>query len=148
MKKILFVCHGNICRSPMAEFIFKHLVKEAGREDEFQVESGAVSDEEVGNPIYPAALRQLKAHGVRVTEHYARQLKRKDYEKYDLFIGMDRSNLLKMQRIFGGDPEGKIHLLLDYTQSPGDVADPWYSQNFEAAWRDIEGGCRALLEMV
>lgn len=148
MKRILFICHGNICRSPMAEFIFKHLADQAGRGDEFQVGSAAVSSEEEGNPIYGPALRQLKSHGIPVSEHYAWQIGRKDYGKYDLFVGMDQSNLRRMLTIFGGDPLGKVHLLKDYTDHPGDVADPWYSGNFDAAWRDIEAGCRGMLSKV
>lgn len=146
MIKILFVCHGNICRSPMAEFIMKAAVRAAGLEARFQVDSAAVSREEIGNPIYPPAQRQLRAHGVPFDDHRARQMTRADYGAYDLLVGMDGSNLAAMRRICGGDPDGKLRLLMEYTRTPRDVADPWYSGDFDAAWRDIESGCRALLD--
>ena len=143
--RILFVCLGNICRSPMAEFIFKALVREAGLSDRFTADSAATSDEERGSPIYPPARRQLTAHGVPFTDHRARQLTRADYDRYDLLIGMDPGNLAAMRRICGGDPEGKLRLLLSYTGEGRAVADPWYTGDFDCAWRDIERGCRALL---
>lgn len=146
MVKILFICHGNICRSPMAEFIMKAAVRAAGLEARFQVDSAAVSREEIGNPIYPPAQRQLRAHGVPFDDHRARQMTRADYGAYDLLVGMDGSNLAAMRRICGGDPDGKLRLLMEYTRTPRDVADPWYSGDFDAAWRDIESGCRALLD--
>ena len=145
MKKILFVCLGNICRSPMAEFVMKDLVKKAGLTSQFHIESAATSREEIGNPVYPPARRKLSEHGISCGGHAARQLTNADYEKYDLLIGMDQANLRNMRRICGGDPEGKLHLLLDYTGSPGDVADPWYTGDFEATWRDVLAGCRGLL---
>jgi len=143
--RILFVCLGNICRSPMAEFIFKELVRAAGLSARFTADSAATSDEERGNPIYPPARRQLTAHGVPFTDHRARQLTRADYDRYDLLIGMDPNNLAAMRRICGGDPEGKLRLLLSYTGENRAVADPWYTGDFDCAWRDIERGCRALL---
>ena len=146
MPKILFVCHGNICRSPMAEFVMKRLVEEAGRADEFEIASAATSTEEIGNPVYPPARRKLAEHGIRCDGKTARQLRRSDYDHYDLLIGMDQYNLRNMQRMYGGDPDGKIHLLLDYTDRPGDVADPWYTDNFDATWRDCLEGCTGLLE--
>ncbi|MBP5716060.1 MAG: low molecular weight phosphotyrosine protein phosphatase [Bacteroidales bacterium] len=146
MKKILFVCHGNICRSPMAEFIMKRLVADAGREEEFEIASAATSTEEIGNPVYPPARRKLAEHGISCAGKTARQLTRRDYEHYDLLIGMDRYNLANMRRMCGGDPDGKIHLLMDYTARPGDVADPWYTDDFEATWRDCMEGCTALLD--
>lgn len=145
MHKILFVCHGNICRSPMAEFVMKDLVRKAGREAEFEIASAATSTEELGNPVYPPARRKLAEHGVGCAGKTARQMRRGDYDAYDLLIGMDDENLRNMRRICGGDPDGKIRLLLDYTVRPGPVADPWYTRDFDATWRDVEAGCRALL---
>ena len=182
MVKILFVCHGNICRSPMAEFVMKDLVKKAGLEREFHIESAATSTEELGNPVYPPARRKLAEHGIGCAGKTARQLTRRDYGDYDLLIGMDRANLRNMARICGGDPKGKLHLLLEYAAgrkgasrepgeagrakigdarghseaSPqaeteksrlcfGEVADPWYTGDFDAAWRDILAGCQGLL---
>ena len=146
MTKILFVCHGNICRSPMAEFVMKDLVRKAGLEDVFTVASAATSTEEIGNPVYPPARRKLAEHGIRCDGHAARQLKKADYAAWDLLIGMDNANFRNMNRICGGDPDGKIHLLMDYTDRPGEVADPWYTDNFEATWRDVDAGCRGLLK--
>lgn len=146
MKKILFVCHGNICRSPMAEFVMKRLVSEAGREAEFEIASAATSSEELGNPVYPPARRKMAEYGIDCKGKTARQLTQSDYSYYDLIIGMDSYNLRNMHRLFGGDPEGKISLLLDYTQRPGDVADPWYTGNFDATWRDCMEGCTELLK--
>ncbi|MCD7714143.1 MAG: low molecular weight phosphotyrosine protein phosphatase [Prevotella sp.] len=143
--KILFVCHGNICRSPMAEFIMKHLALQTGRAAEFEIASAATSTEETGNPVYPPARRKLAEHGVACGSRQARQLTRADYDYYDLIIGMDGSNLRQMRRICGGDPDGKIRLLLDYTNHPRDIADPWYTGDFDAAWADCAAGCTALL---
>ena len=145
MVKILFVCHGNICRSPMAEFVMKDLVKKAGLEAEFEISSSATSTEEIGNPVYPPARRKLAEHGIGCAGKTARQLRREDYDRYDLLIGMDGTNLRNMRRICGGDPVGKLSLLLDWTGRPGDVADPWYTGDFEATWRDVAAGCAALL---
>ena len=145
MTKILFVCHGNICRSPMAEFIMKDLVKKAGLETLFHIESAATSTEELGNPVYPPARRKLAEHGIDCTGKTARQLTNSDYDKFDLLIGMDRANLRNMHRICGGDFASKLHLLMDYTDHPGDVADPWYTDDFETTWRDVLEGCRSLL---
>ncbi len=148
MIRILFICHGNICRSPMAEFVMKDLVKKAGLEAEFYIESAATSTEEVGNPVYPPARRKLAEHGIGCAGKTSRQLARGDYSQYDLLIGMDSANLRNMRRICGGDPEGKLHLLMEYTDRPGDVADPWYTGDFEATWRDVLAGCSGLLQMV
>ena len=146
MKKILYVCHGNICRSPMAEFVMKDLVKKAGLASQFHIESAATSREEIGNPVYPPAQRKLAEHGISCDGHAARQLTNADYENYDLLIGMDSANLRNMHRICGGDPDGKLHLLMDYTDRPGDVADPWYTGDFEATWQDALAGCQGLLK--
>ena len=146
MTKILFVCHGNICRSPMAEFVMKDLVKKAGLEAEFHIESAATSTEEIGNPVYPPARRKLAEHGVDCAGKTARQLKNEDYDQYDLLIGMDRANLRNMHRICGGDFDGKTHLLMEFTDRLGDVADPWYTEDFESTWRDVLEGCIGLLE--
>ena len=151
-KRILFVCHGNICRSPMAEFIMKRLVRRAGREEEFEVASAATSDEEVGNPVYPLAKRTLAEHGIGCPGKTARQLTPDDYAAYDMIIGMDAANLKNMQALFSGDPEGKLSLLLDHTPESDtkhhgrDVSDPWYTRKFNIAWDDINTGCTALFE--
>ena len=146
MTRILFVYHGNICRSPMAEFVMKNLVRQAGLVSQFHIESAATSTEEIGNPVYPPARRKLAEHGIDCEGKRARQLTRTDYDRFDLLIGMDRANLRNMHRICGGDFAGKLHLLMDYTDHPGDVADPWYTDDFEATWRDVLAGCQGLLE--
>ena len=150
MIKIMFVCHGNICRSPMAEFIFKDMIKKQKISHLFEVASSATSTEEIwngiGNPVYPPAKAELALHGISADGKRAVQLKASDYEKYDLFIGMDSANIRNMHRILGGDAEGKIHKLMDYTDRGGDVADPWYSDRFDIAYRDIFDGCKGLLE--
>lgn len=146
MTKILFICHGNICRSPMAEFVMKDLVKKAGLETKFHIESAATSTEEIGNPVYPPARRKLAEHGISCAGKTSRRLTGADYKQYGLLIGMDRANLRNMNRICGGDPEGKLHLLMEYTDHPGDVADPWYTGDFETTWRDVLAGCKGLLE--
>ena len=148
MIRILFVCHGNICRSPMAEFVIKELVKKAGREEEFYIESAATSTEELGNPIYPPARQKLAEHGISCKGKTARQLRRDDYDRFDLLIGMDHWNIRNMISMCEGDPKGKIRMLMDYTQRPGEVADPWYTGNFDATWRDVMEGCTALLEIL
>ena len=146
MKKILFICHGNICRSPMAEFVMKDLVKKAGVDSQFHIASAATSREEIGHPVYPPARRKLAEHGISCGGHAARQLTARDYNEYDLLIGMDSANLRDMRRICGGDHAGKMSLLLDHTAHPGDVADPWYTDDFDATWRDVLEGCRGLLD--
>ena len=148
MTRILFVCHGNICRSPMAEFVMKDLVRKAGLEAQFHIESAATSTEEIGNPVYPPARRKLAEHGIDCAGKTARQLKRGDYDAFDLLIGMDQANLRNMHRICGGDFAGKLHLLMDYTDRPGDVADPWYTGDFETTWRDVLAGYEDLLRAV
>lgn len=146
MIKILFVCHGNICRSPSAEFIFKDIVKRRGVADSFYIASAATSTEEIGNPVYPPMRAELARHGIGCEGKRAVQLTRADYESYDLFIGMDGANLRNMHRILGSDPEGKIKKLMDYTHKGGDVADPWYSGRFDIAYADILAGCEGLFE--
>ena len=146
MTKILFVCHGNICRSPMAEFVMKDLVEKVGLADEFTIASAATSTEEIGNPVYPPVRQLLTRHGISCAGKTARQLQRGDYAAWDLFVGMDTANLRNMTRLFGGDPEGKVHALLDYTHRPGEVADPWYTGDFESTWRDVVEGCTGLLQ--
>ena len=148
MIKVLFVCHGNICRSPMAEFVMKDLAKKAGLASQFHIESAATSREEIGNPVYPPARRKLAEHGISCDGHAARQLTNADYEKYDLLIGMDQANLRNMHRICGGDSAGKLRLLMDYTDHPRDVADPWYTGDFEATWQDVLAGCQGLLREI
>ena len=148
MIRILFVCHGNICRSPMAEFVLRDMTEKAGRGDEFEIASAATSTEEIGNPVYPPARRILARHGIRCGGKTARQMTAGDYRRYDLLIGMDRANLANMRRICGGDPEGKLRSLMDFTDRPGEVADPWYTGDFEATWRDVTEGCRGLLEQL
>ncbi len=146
--RILFVCHGNICRSPMAEFVMKHLVDEAGCAADFYIESAATSMEEIGNGVYPPARRKLAEHGIGCQGKTARQMTRGDYDRFDLLIGMDEWNVRNMLRIVGSDPDDKIHLLMDYTGHPHEVADPWYTGNFEATWQDVLSGCKALLEQM
>ena len=148
MTSILFICHGNICRSPMAEFVMKDLVKKSGLEAQFHIESAATSTEEIGNPVYPPARKKLAEHGISCEGKTARQLIRADYDRFDLLIGMDRANLRNMHRICGGDYDGKLHLLMDYTDRPGDVADPWYTGNFETTWRDVLAGCRGFFSQL
>ena len=146
MIKILFLCHGNICRSPMAEFIMKDLVKKAGLESQFRIASAATSREELGNPVYPPARRKLAEHGISCAGKTARQLTQEDYSQYDLLIGMDRTNLRNMSYILGGDPEEKLHLLLEFAGRSGEgIADPWYTGDFESTFRDVLAGCKGLL---
>ena len=151
MIKLVFVCHGNICRSPMAEAVMKTLVKEKGYEKEFLIDSRATSREEIiggmGNPVHPDARAELLAHGIGCPAHRATQLKRDDYAKYDLIIGMDRVNMMNIARVFGVEDSPKVKKLLDFCGG-GDVADPWYSDRFDIAYRDIYEGCRALLERI
>ena len=148
MIRVLFVCLGNICRSPMAECIFKQMVAKRGLTEQFYINSAATSTEEWGNPIYPPARRKLQEMGVPIADHRAVQMMAGDYARYDLLIGMDDANLRNMRRICGGDPAGKIHMLLDYTNHPGSVADPWFTGDFEATWRDVLAGCEGLLRSI
>lgn len=148
MIKILFICHGNICRSPMAEFVMKDLVQKAGLETEFEIASAATSREEIGNPVYPPVFRILQEQGIDCSGKRARQLHKQDYQNYDWLIGMDQQNLRNMQRICGSDPAHKMHLLLDFTSHPGNVADPWYTGDFQRTWQDVTEGCRGLLALL
>ena len=145
MIKILFVCHGNICRSPMSMFLLREMVKERGISADFQIDSAATSTEELGNPVYPPARAELAKHGIGCAGKTAVQLKKSDYGKYDYFIGMDTANIRNMNRIFGSDPDGKIYKLLTFAGRSDDVSDPWYSRDFGKAYADIEEGCRGLL---
>ena len=142
--KILFICHGNICRSVMAQCVFQKMVNDRGAADRFFIDSAATSREELGNPVYPPAGRKLQQAGVPVLPHRARQITAADYDGYDLLIGMDAANLAGMRRIFSGDPAGKCTLLLDYTDRPGAISDPWYSGDFDAAFEDVRRGCEGL----
>ena len=147
MIHILFVCHGNICRSPMAELVMKDLVRRRGLAGGYEIASAATSREEIGNRIYPPARRKLAAHGIPLEDHRARQMTPADYDRYDWIVAMDRANLRNIRRIIGGDPHGKVRLLLDFADRPGEeVADPWYTGDFDAAWQDVIRGCGGLLE--
>ena len=150
MIKILFICHGNICRSPMAEFIMKDKIKKMGREGEFYVESAATSSEEiwrgVGNPVYPPARDVLRAHGIDCAGKRARQIVLEDYDNFDLLIAMDENNIRNMRRLWKSDPENKIHLMMEYAGLKRGVADPWYTGDFNTTWDDIELGETRLLE--
>jgi protein-tyrosine phosphatase len=150
--RILFVCHGNICRSPMAEFILKDMAKKHGIAERLTIASAATSSEEIwgdrGNPVYPPAKAELAAHGIFCEGKYATQLHADDYSKYDLLIGMDSANIRNMHRILGGDPQGKIRKMMDYTDRGGDVADPWYTDRFDITYRDIYDGCIGLMREI
>lgn len=148
MISILFICHGNICRSPMAEFILKDMVQKQHREHEFYISSAATSAEEIGNPVYPPARRKLEEHGIDASGKYARQLTRKDYEEYDYLIGMDDWNIRNILRITGKDPQHKVYKLLQFAGSEREIADPWYTGNFDVTYADIVEGCQALLKQI
>ena len=152
MIKILFVCHGNICRSPMAEYVFKDMVRRQGMEDAFEISSAATSREEIGNGVHPGTRRKLKEVGIPCGNHRARQMTGKDYAYYDYLIGMEQWNLRNMYRLAGVGPEKdspkKIWRLLDFGSRPRDIADPWYTGDFDEAYRDIDEGCRALLQKI
>lgn len=148
MIKILFVCHGNICRSTMAQFIFQDMVNRRGLAENFYIDSKATSTEELGNGPHYGTVRKLKEVGVPVLSHRASQIRRRDYDEFDYIIGMDSWNYRNMLRILGGDSEGKVSLLLDFTDHPRDIADPWYSGNFDATYEDVVEGCEALLQQL
>ena len=145
MTKILFVCLGNICRSPMAEFVFRDMVQKQGLGDRFSVASAATSTEELGNPVHPGTQRRLAREGISTRGKTAVQLTRRDYQRYDYLIGMEQRNLSWMLRILGSDPAGKVHRLLDFTDRPRDIADPWYTGDFDRTYDDVVEGCRGLL---
>lgn len=146
MTKILFICHGNICRSPMAEFVMKDLVEKCGKADDFLIESRATSTEEIGNPVHQGTCRKLAEHGISCSGKRAVQLRRSDYEKYDLLICMDDWNVCNTLRIIGSDPQNKVRKLLSFAGESGDIADPWYTGNFDETYDDVLRGCTALLE--
>ena len=146
--RILMICHGNICRSPMAEFVMKRLAEEAGLAARFEIASAATSAEEIGNPVYPPARRELAAHGIGCAGKTARQMTAADYGRYDWLVGMERVNLRNMQRICGGDPDGKMALLMSFAGSGEDIEDPWYSGRFAEVYRQIRCGCEALLDRI
>ena len=148
MHKVLFVCLGNICRSPMAEFVMKDLVKKAGVAPLFEIASAATSREELGNPVYPPARQELAKHGIGCSGKTARQITKEDYEYYDYIVAMDYSNVRNLERMLGPDTEHKISMLLDYTNHPGQVADPWYTGDFGATWNDVLDGCQGLLKLI
>ena len=148
MKKILFVCHGNICRSPMAEFVMKRLVRERGVERDFLIKSAATSREELGNPVYPPARRMLARHGISCSGKTAVQMTKSDYEIYDYIIAMDSMNVRNIMRIIGKDNQEKVSMLLDFTNHPRSVADPWYTGDFDATYNDVTEGCKALLNTI
>jgi len=146
MTRILFVCHGNICRSPMAEFCLLDLVSRAGREADFVVASAALHTDEIGSPVYPPAKRELARHGIGCGGKTARLIEKADYAAWDRIVGMDEANRRDLARLFPGDPEGKLSLLLDWTDDPREVADPWYTGDFATTWRDVLAGCTALFQ--
>ncbi len=143
--KILFVCHGNICRSPMAEFVMKDLVRQMGIEKQFEIASAATSREEIGNAVYPPARRKLAEHGISCDGKTSRQITMDDYRHYDYIIAMDQNNLRNLRKILGEDVDDKISLLMDYTSRPADVADPWYTGDFDATWNDVVEGCKGFI---
>ena len=145
MIKILFICHGNICRSTMAEQVMKHKVKERGIAADFFIDSAATSTEEIGNPIYPPAARKLRSVGIDVGNHRAKQLRKADYDRFDLLLCADSANIRNSLRLLGSDPEGKLRRLLEYTPRPRDIADPWYTDNFDETFEDVWQGCEGLL---
>ena len=148
MTKILFICHGNICRSPMAEFVMKKLVSDSGMADKFYIESAATSREEIGNPVYQPVRKLLASYGIDTSGKTARQMTKVDYDRFDYIVAMDRNNLRNMERIIGKDDENKVSLLLHHAGIDRDVADPWYTRDFEATWDDVNAGCKALLKKI
>lgn len=148
MIKVLFICHGNICRSTMAQYVFQDMVNKSGLSDQFYIDSAATSTEEIGNGVHYGTRNKLREVGIPCGDHRARQMNRKDYDKFDYIIGMDKWNLRNMMRILRQDPEGKVSLLLDFSDSPRDIADPWYTGDFDATYADVSEGCQALLDHI
>ena len=146
MIKVLFICHGNICRSTMCESVFTHMVKQRGLESAFEISSAATSREEIGNPPHYGTVGKLREVGIPLVPHKAVQMTKQDYEYYDYLIGMDTANIRNMNRIAGGDSEQKIYKLMSFTGDAKDVADPWYTGDFDTTYRDVNDGCAALLE--
>ena len=146
MIKVMFVCLGNICRSPMAEFVFKDYVRKQGKEDEFYIESSATSSEEYGNPVHRGTVRKLNEEGILMTPRFAKKLRREDYQKFDFILGMEERNVYNILGIVGDDKENKVCRLLDYSDNPRDIADPWYTGNFDVTYDDIVEGCKAFYE--
>lgn len=146
--KVLFICHGNICRSPMAEFVFRNMVKKEGLENEFYIASSATSREEIGNPVYPPAKRKLKQHGISCDGKRAIQITKDDYKNYDYIIAMESYNIKNIMKIIGSDNEKKIYRLLDFTDNKKDIDDPWYSGNFDITYDEICEGSRELLNYI
>lgn len=148
MIRVLFVCHGNICRSPMAEFVMKDLVSKSGLSDRFYIASAATSTEEIGNGVHPGTRKKLREYNISTEGKYAVQLTYRDYQKYDYFLGMDGANITNMRRILKSDPERKIYKLLDFSKNPRDIADPWYTGNFDLTYEDVYEGCSGFLDFV
>ena len=148
MIKILFICHGNICRSPMSQYILQDMVNKLHRSDDFEIASAATSTEEIGNPVYPPAKRKLAEHGISCEGHHARQMTRADYDYYDYLIVMDNWNLRNLKRFVRTDPKGKVHMLRDFTDQPGEIADPWYTGDFEITYQQVVAGCQGLLRHI
>lgn len=148
MIKILFICHGNICRSPMAEFVMKDLVEKEGLAEQFSIASSATSREEIGNPVHHGTRNKLAQYGISTKEKYAVQLTKKDYNTYDYLIGMEQWNIQNILKIVGSDPEKKVHCLLDFSENPRDIADPWYTGDFDRTYEDVLEGCKALLNYI
>ena len=146
MFRVLFICHGNICRSTMAEYVMKHLVIQAGLEDKFYIDSAGTSREEIGNPVHHGTRKKLQQQHIPCGNHKARQLKKDEYHQFDYLIAMDSWNIQNIMRIIGNDPEGKVVKLLDFTNRKGDIADPWYTGNFDATYEDVKEGCEGLLK--
>ncbi|WP_455716373.1 low molecular weight protein-tyrosine-phosphatase [Anaerosporobacter sp.] len=146
MIKVLFICHGNICRSPMSEFVFKNMVKKEGLEDQFIIASSATSTEEIGNPVHPGTRKRLQKEGISTSGKYAVQLRKEDYDKYDYLLGMDSYNIKNIYRIIGKEDPVKVRRLLSFTDRERDIADPWYSGNFDETYNDIVEGCEAFLK--